>query len=259
MNPTNCPYSVGYVDNYLANNIVYDICKDGENRLYGNAIRLNSQTVEVVNFKETFEYQGYILSAKRIANKILMNNSSVRMIILPNYLEFVGYNAFKDAYRATIYASESESSVYKTGWRDGVGAYFNNCHDEFYENKGVKYAWLTNGLVIYGINYEASEQSADTLDFRNVKTTSVGDTIHFAAAFMQNNTDVETIYLEDNVQFEKYSFSGCTNLTTIHYGGEVSEWETVVTHFGTNAFAGVQATIHCTDGDTTFDGTSMLP
>lgn len=258
MNPTNCPYSIGYLDTVVANNIVYDVCKDGENRIYGNAIRLNSQTVETVDFKATFPYQGYNIGTKRIANEMLKNNSHVRMIILPNYLEYVGYNAFKDAYRATIYATENESSVYKTGWREGVGGYFNNCHDSFYENKGIKYALLTNGIVIYGVNYEVNEQTAETLDFRSVVQSSTGDVIHFAAAFLQNNTDLETIYLDENVQFEKYSFYGCTNLTSIHYNGELSEWATVVSNFGTNAFAGVQATIYCTDGNTTFDGTSML-
>ena len=258
MNPTNCPYSLGYVDTVVANNIVYDICKDSSNRLYGNAIRLNSTSVEVVNFKLTFQYEGYTLGTKRIANQMLLNNSSVRMIILPNYLEYVGYNAFKDAYRATIYASENESSVYKTGWRDGVGAYFNNCHDDFYENKGVKYALLTNGIVIYNINYEASEQTTETLDFRSIVQASTGDVIHFAAAFMQNNTDLETIYVDEDVQFEKYSFSGCTNLTSIHYGGDIDQWNTVANNFGLNAFAGVKATIYCSDGETTFDGTSML-
>ncbi len=258
MNPTNCPYSIGYMDTVVANNIVYDVCKDGENRIYGNAIRLNSQTVETVDFKATFPYQGYNISTKRIANEMLKNNSYVRMIILPNYLEYVGYNAFKDAYRATIYATENESSVYKTGWREGVGGYFNNCHDSFYENKGIKYALLTNGIVICGVNYEANEQTAETLDFRSVVQSSTGDVIHFAAAFLQNNTDLETIYLDDNVKFEKYSFYGCTSLTSIHYDGELDQWATVVSNFGTNAFAGVQATIYCTDGNTIFDGTSML-
>ncbi len=258
MNPTNCPYSVGYVEMVVANNIVYDVCRDGENRLYGNAIRLNSQTAEVVDFKATFVYEGYNLSTKRIANKMLMNNQYVKMIILPNYLEYVGYNAFKDAYRATIYATENESSIYKTGWRDGVGGYFNNCHDNFYENKGIKYALLTNGIVIYGVNYEASEQSAETLDFTNIKSYSGGDITHFAAAFMQNNTTIETIYLDLNVQFEKYSFAGCTSLTTIYFDGTVSEWNEVVSNMGVNALAGVAATVHCDGGDTTFDGTSMV-
>ena len=258
MNPTNCPYSVGFVEMVVANNIVYDVCKDSEQRLYGNAIRLNGQTVEVVDFKATFEYEGYNLSTKRIANKMLMNNSYVKMIILPNYLEYVGYNAFKDAYRATIYVNEGESDVYKTGWRDGVGGYFTGCHDNFYENKGVKYASFTHGIVIYDVNYEASEQSATTLDFTSIKSYGVGDIIHFAAAFMQNNTDITTIYLDDNVQFEKYSFAGCTNLTTINFDGDISEWDDVVNNMGINALAGVEATIHCNDGDTTFDGTSMV-
>lgn len=257
MNPTNCPYSIGYVDTVVENNIVYDICKDGENRLYGNAIRLNNQNAETVDFKATFNYEGYTVGTKRIANQMLLNNSSVRMIILPNYLEYVGYNAFKDAYRATIYATENESSVYKTGWRDGVGGYFNNCHDTFYEKKGIKYAWLTNGIVIYDVNYEASEQTPETLDFKNVEPISTGDLTHFAAAFLQNNTDVETIYVDYNVRFAKYSFSGCTNLTDIYFNGDISQWDYIVSLFGTNAFAGVNATVHCTNGDTTFDGTSM--
>ena len=259
MNPTNCPYSIGYLDTVVENNIVYDICKDGENRLYGNAIRLNNQNAEVVDFKLTFQYEGYTLGTKRIANQMLLNNASVRRIILPNYLEYVGYDAFKGAYRATIFATENESSVYKTGWRDGVGGYFNNCHDSFYEKKGVKYALLTNGIVIYDVNYEASEQTPETLDFMNVEQISTGDLTHFAAAFLQNNTDVETIYIDYNVRFAKYSFSGCTNLASIHFNGEKTEWDYIVTTFGINAFAGVQATVYCTDGNTTFDGTSMLP
>lgn len=257
MNPTNCPFSVGYEHTVLANNIVYDICRDGENRLYGNAIRLNNANTKIVNFKQTFEYDGDDLGTTRIANKMLMNNSSVRMIILPKYLEYVGYSAFKDAYRATIYASENESSVYKTGWRDGVGAYFNDCHDNFDENKGIKYARLTDGIVIYDVNYEASEQTDETLDFTSVVPSGV---IHFSAAFLQNDTDVQTIYLDYNVKFANYAFSGCTNLTSIYYDGSVADWETLVSTFGVNAFAGVKATVCCNnDETTTFDGTSMLP
>ena len=254
MNPTDCPYSVGYIEMIVRNSIVYDVCKDIENRLYGNAIRLNNITAAVVDFKSTFEYEGYTLSTKRISNKMLMNNSHVKTIILPNYLEYVGYNAFKDAYRATIYATENESSVYKTGWRDGVGGYFNNCHDNFYEKNGIKYAWLTNGVVINDV----VDQSASSYDFTNIQDYGVGDVCHFAAACLENNTSVTTIYIDENVQFEKYSFYGCTNLTSIYYDGDIEEWNEIVSNMGVNALAGVDATIHCKDGDTTFDGTSML-
>ena len=250
MNPYHCPVSEHYVDTIVRNGVMYDVCGNNENR-YLNAIGLENKSTTYIDLGFFYYYDAENIRVKRIANRAFQQESSIRTVEISSVIEYVGYNAFRDCYKASLFVYNEPTSNFKEGWNIGVGEVFTN-----YIICGVigdyHTADLSDGLgsdVI--IDIDNKENYVD-LDLRGLINYNLHPDayLYTAAYFFEGCEYVETLRLPKNVDFGKYSFYNCPNLTTVYYDGYYVDFDNVAyNHMGVNTFSGTQVVeVICING-----------
>ncbi len=249
MNPYHCPVSTEYVETIVKDGVKYDVCGVA-NAHYLNAIGLDDHKTSYIDLDLNYSYKGETIKVHSVANRAFQQEGSIRTVEFPTTIYYVGYNCFRDAYRATIFLSSSPDENFMADWNTGVGGCFTNFFISGSWND-ISSAELSNSDQVF--LDVSNKESHSVLDLTNIINYNQhpNATLYTAAYCCEGDEYLQTVYLPKKVKLGKYSFYNCPNLTVVNYDGTYSEF---IDNVDMNAFKGTGVTeVNCQGGPHSFN------
>ncbi len=219
--------------------------------LESNAIVSASRTTST-SMKSIFgeQVKTYILGASinAIGSYAFYGCSGLTSITIPYGVTSIGSSAFAGMnIKKTIWLTNTPPSGYTNA--SGTINYVSNDQYTSLQNK-VVYPFLSSMFEVNGIKYvpvSPSERTCDAIDCKYneiVANTSIPSSVSYRGIAMNvqkvqpylcyGNSFIETLHCENNGEISEYAFSGCTGITSLSLGEEVSS-------IGDYAFSGCSA------------------
>ncbi|MCD7797344.1 MAG: leucine-rich repeat domain-containing protein, partial [Clostridiales bacterium] len=126
--------------------------------------------------------------------------------------------------------------------------------EEFYDSAYYNYESNWENDILYIGNYLIKANTSISGGY-TMKDGTLDGTLCVVDEAFHYCTDLTSITMQNSVTSIGWSaFNNCISLTDVYYGGRVAEWNSI--SIGSNNSDLLNATIHCTDGDTIGQDTS---
>ena len=162
----------------------------------------------------------------------------------------IGYDAFNHSPKLLEVINRSALPIVAGKTSNGCIAYnakyVHNAESKIINEHGYLFCYYDSSYKLVG--YAGEEVSIVLPEHCQGESYS-----SIAQHAFHGRTDITSVYIPTNITYiDEFAFSGCTDLSTITFGGTVEQWSAVGTDFYWNE--NVPATkVVCSDGEVTFD------